>query len=217
MYGSLNILWDCLSLGLEWKLTFSSLWLLLSFPNLLTLSSALEQSHLLGFEIAQLEFHLLHWLCSFCYYDEITLNNVYVEPSLCSRSKFHLIKMNNLVFYCFGGFLFFVFFFFSIFWGFLFQFNLVSVVSDSVWPHEPQHSRPPCPSPTPGVYPNSGPLSWWCHPTISSSAIPFFIHLQSFPASGYFLVSQCFASGGQSIGVSASASVLPVNTRSDLL
>jgi len=68
-----------------------------------------------------------------------------------------------------------------------------SVVSDSLWPHEPRHARPPCPSPTPGVYLNSFPLSWWCHPTISSSVIPFTFCLQSFPASGPFQVSQLFA------------------------
>jgi len=88
-----------------------------------------------------------------------------------------------------------------------------SVVSDSLWPHEPQHTRPPCPSPTPRVYPNSYPLSWWYHPTISSSIVPFFSHLQSFPASGSFQMSQLFASGGQSNGVSASTSVLPMNTQ----
>ena len=88
-----------------------------------------------------------------------------------------------------------------------------SVVSDSLWPHGLQHTRPPCPSPTPGVYSNSCPLSWWCHPTISSSVIPFFSCLQSFPTSGYFQMSQLFGSGGQSIGVSASTSVLSVNTQ----
>ena len=87
-----------------------------------------------------------------------------------------------------------------------------SVVSDSLQPHEPQHTRPPCPSPTPRVHPNPCPLSWWCHPTILASVIPF-SHLQSFPASGPFRMSQLFASGGQSIGVSASASVLPMNTQ----
>ena len=87
-----------------------------------------------------------------------------------------------------------------------------SVMSYSLRPHGPQHARPPCPSPTPGVYPNSCPLSRWCHPTISSSVIPF-SHLQSFPASGSFPMSQLFASGVQSIGVSASASVLPMNTQ----
>ena len=86
-----------------------------------------------------------------------------------------------------------------------------SVVSDSLWPHELQHARPPCPSPTPGVYSNSCPSSWWCHPAISSSVVPFSSRLQSFPASGYFPVSQFFASGGQSIGVWAAASVLPMN------
>ena len=86
-----------------------------------------------------------------------------------------------------------------------------SVVSDSLQPHEPQHRRPPCPSPTPGVHPNSCPLSWWCHPTISSSAVPFSSCPQSLPASGSFPMSQLFTSGGQRIGVSTSTSVLPTN------
>ena len=84
-------------------------------------------------------------------------------------------------------------------------------MSNSLWPHGLQHARPPCPLPTLGVYSNSCPLSQWCHPTTSSSVIPFSSCLQSFPASGSFLISQFFASGGQSIGVSASASVLPMN------
>ena len=88
-----------------------------------------------------------------------------------------------------------------------------SVMSNSLRPHELQHARPPSPSPTPGVYSNSCPLSWWCHPTISSSIVPFSSWPQSFPASGSFPVSQLFASGGQSIGVSASTSVLPMNTQ----
>ena len=88
-----------------------------------------------------------------------------------------------------------------------------SVMSESLRPHGLQHARPPCPSPTPGVYSNSCPLSQWCHPTISSSVVPFSSHLQSFPASGTFPMSQLFASGGQSIGVSASTSVLPMNTQ----
>ena len=88
-----------------------------------------------------------------------------------------------------------------------------SVVSNSLWPHGLQHARPHRPSPSPGVYPNSCLLSWWCHPTVSSSVIPFSSHLQTFPASGSFLRSQFFASGGQSIRVSASASVLPMNTQ----
>ena len=86
-----------------------------------------------------------------------------------------------------------------------------SVMSDSSRPHEPQHVRPPCPSPTPRVYSNSCPLSWWCQPTISSSVVSFSSHLQSFPASGSFAISQFFASGGQSIRVSVLASVLPMN------
>ena len=88
-----------------------------------------------------------------------------------------------------------------------------SVVSNSLRPHELQHTRPPCPSPTPRVYPNSCPLSRWCHPTISSSIIPFSSCLQSFPISGSFQMSQLFVSGGQNIGVSASTSVLPTNTQ----
>ena len=88
-----------------------------------------------------------------------------------------------------------------------------SVVSNSLQHHELQHSRPPCPSPTPGVYPKSCPLSWWCHPTISFSVVPFSSCLQSFPTSGSFSMSQLFVSGGQSIGVSASTSVLPMNTQ----
>ena len=88
-----------------------------------------------------------------------------------------------------------------------------SVVSDSLWPHEPQHARPSCPSPTPRVYPNSCPLSQWCHPTISSSVVPFSSCLQSFPTSGSFQMSWLFSSGGQNIGVSASTSVLPMNTQ----
>ena len=88
-----------------------------------------------------------------------------------------------------------------------------SVVSNTLWPHEPQHARPPCPSPTPGVHPNPCLLSWWCHPTVSSSVVPFSSCPQSFPPSGSFLMSQLFASGGQSIGVSASTSVLPMNTQ----
>ena len=88
-----------------------------------------------------------------------------------------------------------------------------SVMSDSLRPHEPQHARPPCPSPTPDVHPNPCPLCWWCHPTILSSVIPFSSCPQSLPASGSFQMSQLFAWGGQSIGVSASASVLPMKTQ----
>ena len=88
-----------------------------------------------------------------------------------------------------------------------------SVVSNSLRPHELQHTRPPCPSPTPRVHPNSCPLSRWCHPTISSSVVPFSSCPQFFPASGSFQMSQLFTSGGQSIGISASASVLPLNNQ----
>ena len=93
------------------------------------------------------------------------------------------------------------------------KFNTVAQSRPTLWPHEPQHARPPCPSPTPGVHPNLCPLSWWCHPTISSSFVPFFSCPQSFPASGAFQMSQLFALGGQSIGVSASTLLLPMNTQ----
>ena len=85
-----------------------------------------------------------------------------------------------------------------------------SVMSDSATPWM-QHTMPPCPAPTPGAYPNSCPLSWWCHLTISPSGVPFSSHLQSWPASRSFQMSQIFTSRGQSIGVSALASVLPMN------
>ena len=101
-----------------------------------------------------------------------------------------------------------------VFFGHLLQFSSVhSVVSDSLQPHELQHARPPCLSSTPGVHLNLCPLSRWCHPTVSSSVVPFSSCPQSFPASGSFKMSQLFASVGQSIGVSASTSVLPVNTQ----
>ena len=86
-------------------------------------------------------------------------------------------------------------------------------MSDSLWPHESQHARPPCPSPTPGVHLNSCALSQWCHPAISSSVVPFSSCPQFLPASESFPVSQLFTWGGQRIGVSASASVLPMNTQ----
>ena len=107
----------------------------------------------------------------------------------------------------------FLFFNLTLYWHFIrvsVQFSC-SVMSDSFRSHELQHTRPPCPSPTPRVHSNSS--SWWCHPTISSSVIPFSSCTQSLPASGSFPVSQLFAWGGQSIGVSASTSVLPVNTQ----
>ena len=88
-----------------------------------------------------------------------------------------------------------------------------SVLSDSLRPHKSQHARPPCPSQTPGLYSNSCILSWWCHPAISSSVVPFSSYPQSLQASGSFPMSQLFTLGGQSIGVSASASVLPMNTQ----
>ena len=91
-----------------------------------------------------------------------------------------------------------------------------SVVSESLWPYEQQHARPPCPSPTSGIHPNPCPLCRWCHPIISSSVVPFSSCPQSLPASGSFQMSQLFPSGGQSIGASASESVLPMNEYSGL-
>ena len=88
-----------------------------------------------------------------------------------------------------------------------------SVMSNSLWPHGLQHARPPCSSPTPRACSDSCPSSRWCHPTISSSVIPFSSCLQSFPASGSVPTSQFFSSGGQSVGVSASKSILPMNTQ----
>ena len=97
------------------------------------------------------------------------------------------------------------------------QFSSVSSVAQlcltSLQPHELQHARPPCPSPTPRVHQNPCPLSRWCHPTISCSFVPFSFCPQSFPASGSFQMSQLFTSGGQSIGVSASAQIPPMNTQ----
>ena len=99
-------------------------------------------------------------------------------------------------------------------WRFMYSVQFShSVASDSLPPHELQHARPLCPSPTPGVHPNTCPLSQWCHSTISSSIVPFSSCPQSFPPSGSFQMSQLFSSGGQSIGVSASPSVLPMNTQ----
>ena len=107
---------------------------------------------------------------------------------------------------------FFYYQFLLLIWFSSVQFSC-SVVSGSSRPHAPQHARPPCPSPTPGVHPNPSPLSRWCHLTISSSVIHFSSCPQSLPASESFPVSQLLTSGGQSIGVSASTSVLPMNTR----
>ena len=93
------------------------------------------------------------------------------------------------------------------------QLSSVAQLCLTLQPHGPQHARPPCPSPTPGVYTNSCPLSQWCHPTISSSVVPFSSCPQFFPASGSFQMSQLCTSGSQSLGVSASVSVLPMNTQ----
>ena len=126
--------------------------------------------------------------------------------SLCNFRYFHYSGIYiHLSRYCFSELYYPVFIILNIV-----QFSC-SVVSNSLQPHGLQHARPPCPSPTPGAYSNSCPLSRWCHPPISSSVIPFSSHLQSFPPSGSFPISQLFAPGGQSIRVSASISVLPMN------
>ena len=135
--GSLSILWHCLSLGLEWELTFSS-------------------------PVAKPLTHTM-WFFLLTFQEKRSVQ--------CSRS----------------------------------------VISDSFWPHGLQHVRLPCPSPILGACSNSCPSSQWCHPTISSSVVPFSSCSQSFPASGSFPLSWHFESGGQNIGASASASVLPVN------
>ena len=119
--------------------------------------------------------------------------------SPCPWKAFYFTSIQNLSWHVFSRFC-------------LVQFSC-SVVSDSLRLHESQHARTPCPSPTPGVYPNPCPSSQWCQSAISSSVVPFSSCLQSFPALGSFPMSQLFASGGQSIGVSASTSVLLMNTQ----
>ena len=127
----------------------------------------------------------------------------------------HYIQINQYFFHIEPLFLlplffFFFFFFYLAFYKQSVQFSC-SVVSDSLWPHGLQHTRLPCASPTPGVYSNSSPSSQRCNLTTSSSVLPLSSRLQSFPASGSFPMNQLFAWGGQSIGVSTSASVLPMN------
>ena len=136
----------------------------------------------------------------------------YINPELCPWKKCHLGGSEIKILVHFspssvqpGGRL-------QACWMAPIQFSR-SVMSDSLWPHGLQHARLPCPSPTPGVYSYSCPLSRWCHPTISASVVPFSSCPQSFPASGSFPMSQLFKSGGQSIGVWASTSVLPTNTQ----
>ena len=143
-----------------------------------------------------------------------------VEPALHNLNKSHFVVVNNLLEHCWIWLInmllwVFAFMFMRYFWSMhvcaksLLQFSC-SVMSDSLWPHRLQHSRLPCSSPNTKACSNSCPSSRWCHPTVSSSVIPFSSLLQSFPASGSSPTSQFFASGGP-IGASASASVLPVN------
>ena len=134
----------------------------------------------------------------------------------CKNSSVFSIKLNiwiiSSIHHSLDFLFLFKFTFLSLFVLTSVQFSRL-VMSDSLQPHERQHTRPPCPSPTPGVHPNPCPLSRWCHPTISSSVIPFSSCPQSFLASGSFQMNQLFASGSQSIRVSASISVLPMNTQ----
>ena len=129
----------------------------------------------------------------------------------CLILDHHQVSVNRSIALFFTITCFFITYFTTLYWCTV-QFSC-SVMSDCLWPHELQHARPPCLSPTLGVYSNSRPLSQWCHPAISSSGVPFSSCPQSLPASGSFPMSQLFAWGGQSIGVSASASVLPMKTQ----
>ena len=139
----------------------------------------------------------------------ICLMSIVTSAKRTSKSR-GKISSSEFYFYTFS-------FWFYKFWLYDIQFSSVqffhSVVSDSLRPHESQHTRPPCPSPTPGVHPNPWQSSRWCHPAISSSVVPFSSCPQSLPASGSFSMNQLFAWGGQSTGVSASASFLPKNTQ----
>ena len=148
-----------------------------------------------------------------CKVKPISVKHTWIAPSI-SKGTHLLINLGSkyqlLQNYSFWG----------LFWSVhcvsqMFQFSSVQlsrwVKSDSLQPQGLQHARPPCQSPTPRVYSNSCPLSRWCHPTISSSVTPFSSHLQSFPTSGSFPMSHFFTSDGQSIVVSASASILPIN------
>ena len=133
----------------------------------------------------------------YCENDYIIQSKLQIQcnPYQITNGSFHRIRKKNYSLY-----------------GNIVQFSR-SVVSDSLQPHELWHTRPPCPSPTPRVHPDPCPSSQWCHPTISSSVIPFSSCPQFFPALGSFPIKQLFTCGGQSIGVSALASVLPVNTQ----
>ena len=144
--------------------------------------------------IQGLHFHGFHWMGKFSHWFDFLIWKTLQWPQDWKRSVFIPIPNKGNAKDCSSSV----------------QFSH-SVMSDSLWPHGLQHARPPCPSPTPGVYSNSCPLSWWCHSTISSSVVPVWSHLQSFPASGSFQMSLFFSSSGQSIRVSASALVLPTH------
>ena len=146
----------------------------------------------------------------------VQLSHLYMTPgktiALTIQTFVGKVMSSLLGIYC--HFLFFSLSYLFFFFEFLSsaQFSR-SAVSDSLWPHESQHARPPCPSPTPRVYSNSCPSNRWCHPAISSSVVPFSSCLQFLPASGSFPMNQLFPWGGQSTGGTALASVLPKNTQ----
>ena len=150
-------------------------------------------------------------------WDEHALGNQQIQDHRMLR--FLTFFIYDFTFYCMSSWN--ITWYYQFFWQYLqmvinaysVQFSSVAQPGPTLWPHEPEHARPPCSSPTPGVHSNSGPSSRWCHPAISSSVIPFSSCPESFPESGYLQMSQLFASGGQSTAVSASTSVLPMNTQ----
>ena len=188
--------------------------------------------HLLcvGTESLLTTWHLYRFLKSTASHELQILHKRLLQPSFLSEILWEEESQSFCLQFIFLGIMSFSFiwayreFFFMVFFHIQnptkvrkYQFSSVqfsrSVVSDTLWPHELQHARPPCPSPTPGVRSNSHPSSPWCHPAISSSVVPFSSCPQSFPASESFPMSQLFAWGGQSIGVPALASFLPKNTQ----
>ena len=179
---------------------------MLSFKPAFSLSLSPSRGSLVPLHFPTLEWYHLHiWGCYFSWWSWFQL---VLHPAWHFMwCILHIIYINRVITYSLVVLL-------SQFWtSRSVQFSSVAIVCDSLWPHELQRARPPCPSPTPRVHQNSCPLCRWCHPTISSSVVPFCSCLQSFPASGSFTMSQLFASGGQSIGFSALTSVLPMNTQ----
>ena len=166
-----------------WQFSFSTSKMLLL--SLIWISSDKVSSEILIFVPLYLMFHFLPLVLRFSFCLWFSASDMPVCVCVCARMHLHMCTYVHI------------------------QFSH-SVVSDSLWPHESQHTRPPCLSPTPGVHSNSCPSSRWCHPAISTSVVPFSSYPQSLPASGSFPMSHLFTSGGQSMGISASASVLPM-------